>query len=185
MHNYSNPPPEEIARLNALRKLKILDSPYESLFDTITSAASELCRTPIALISFVDEDCQWFKSKIGIDGVSETPRELAFCTHTILSKEILEVTDTHLDERFKNNPLVLGSPNIRFYAGASISLPLGERVGTLCVIDTLPNQLNEFQKVGLEGLARVISQALIIREYNLKAKHGKSSMKIYEGIKPL
>ena len=91
MHHYSNLSEAEQKRLEALRKLKILDSPYESLFDTITRAISEVCLTPIALISFVDEDRQWFKSRVGIDGVSQTPRELGFCAATILSDQILEV----------------------------------------------------------------------------------------------
>lgn len=169
MHRFSNHPPEEIARLQALRKLKILDSPYETMFDHITRATGEICKTPIALISFVDEDRQWFKAKVGLDGVSETPRELAFCADTILTPEILEVPDTHLDERYQDNPLVIGYPHIRFYAGAPIALPLGERIGSLCVIDTKPNKLNEYQKAALEGLAKVISHALLIRDSNLRA----------------
>ncbi len=166
MHHYSNLPIEEQNRLQALRKLRILDSPYESLFDTITRSISQICMTPIALISFVDEDRQWFKSIIGIDGVTQTPRELGFCAATILSDEILEVNDVTVDERFKDNPLVTGNPNVRFYAGAPITLPLGERIGSLCVIDTKPNQLNEYQKAALEGFAKVISQALLIRDVN-------------------
>ena len=169
MHRYSNLSSDEIARLQALRKLKILDSPYETLFDCITRAASEICKTPIALISFVDEDRQWFKAKVGIDGITETPRELAFCADTILSAEVLEVLDTLEDERYKDNPLVLGYPHIRFYAGAPISLPLGERIGSLCVIDTKPGELNQYQKAALEGLAKVISQALLIRDMNARA----------------
>ena len=172
MHRYSNLPNEEIARLQALRKLKILDSPYETLFDCITRAASEICKTPIALISFVDEDRQWFKAKVGIDGITEPPRELAFCADTILTPEVLEVPDTHLDERYQDNPLVTGYPHIRFYAGAPIALPLGERIGSLCVIDTQPNGLNQYQKAALEGLAKVISQALLIRNNNVRANQG-------------
>lgn len=171
MYRFSNLPPEEVARLEALRKLKILDSPYETLFDCITRAAGEICKTPIALISFVDEDRQLFKSKVGIDGISETPRELAFCADTILSAEILEVEDASLDERYKDNPLVLNYPHIRFYAGAPISLPLGERIGSLCVIDTQPNQLNQYQRAALEGLAKVISHALLIRNMNARASN--------------
>ncbi|MES2499512.1 MAG: GAF domain-containing protein [Pseudomonadota bacterium] len=164
MQNHSVLPAVEIKRLAALRRLKISDSPYESLFNTITRAISEICRTPIALISFIEEDRQWFKSNVGLNGITETPIEQAFCAHTILSEQVMEVKDATLDERFKNNPLVTGSPNIRFYAGAPITLPLGERIGSLCVIDTKANQLNECEKAALESFAKVISQTLLIRD---------------------
>ena len=170
MHRYSNLPDEEQKRLEALRKLKILDSTYEYLFDTITRSISEIFKTPIALISFVDEDRQWFKSIVGIDGLTQTPRELGFCAETILSDDILEISDAIVDQRFKDNPLVIGKPYIRFYAGAPITLPLGERVGSLCVIDTKPNLLNEYQKAALTGFAKVISQALLIRDVNSRLK---------------
>lgn len=170
MHRYSNLPDEEQKRLEALRKLKILDSTYEYLFDTITRSISEIFKTPIALISFVDEDRQWFKSIVGIDGLTQTPRELGFCAETILSDDILEICDAIVDQRFKDNPLVIGKPYIRFYAGAPITLPLGERVGSLCVIDTKPNLLNEYQKAALTGFAKVISQALLIRDVNSRLK---------------
>ncbi len=176
MHHYSNLPEEEQKRLEALRKLKILDSPFESLFDTITRSISEVCNTPIALISFADEDRQWFKSIVGIDGVRQTPRELGLCAETILSDEILEICDATVDGRFLDNPLVIGSPYIRFYAGAPISLPLGERIGSLCVIDTKPNKLNEYQKAALAGFAKVISQALLIRDVNSRMTVLKSTV---------
>lgn len=172
MQRFSNLPADEVARLQALRKLKILDSPYETLFDHITRATGEICKTPIALISFVDEDRQWFKAKVGIDGINETPRELAFCADTILTPDVLEIPDTHHDDRYKDNPLVTGYPHIRFYAGAPIALPLGERIGSLCVIDTKPNALNEYQKAALQGLAKVISHALLIRDTNSRVHKG-------------
>lgn len=159
----------EQKRIAALRKLKILDSPYESLFDAITKVASEVCNAPMALISFVDEDRQWFKSKIGFANLAETPKDIAFCAHTIQSQGILEVTDATLDERFSKNPLVTGEPNIRFYAGSPITLPLGEKIGTICVLDCKANQLSVQQKAILEDLAKVIAQVLIIRGNNLRA----------------
>ena len=167
MH-YSNLPTDEVKRLEALRKLKILDSPYEFLFDTITRTISEICNMPIALISFVEQDCQWFKSKIGLDGIIETPLELAFCAHTMLSNETITVQDASLDDRFKDNPLVTGEPYIRFYAGAPIMLPLGERIGALCVMDTQANVLNDYKKTALEGFAKVISQSLLIRDIHAR-----------------
>lgn len=178
MHRYSNLPEEEQNRLRELRQLRILDSPYESLFDVVSRAIMNVCKTPIAIISFVDEDRQWFKSKVGQDGVTLIPRELQFASETILSDETLEVYDATLDERFKDNPLVIGNPHLRFYAGAPITLPLGERIGSLCVIDTIPNQLNEYQKAALEGFAKVISQALLIRDVSSRMTVLNSKEKI-------
>ena len=166
MHHHSNLPEEEQKRLEALRKLQILDSPFESLFTSIKGSIIEVCKTPIALISFVDEDRQWFKSLASVGEVTRTPGELEFCATTIFSDEILEVYDTTVDERFKDNPLVTGNPYIRFYAGAPITLPLGEKIGSLSVIDTRPNLLNEYQRAALTGFAKVISQALLIRDVN-------------------
>lgn len=156
----------ELTRLAALKKLHILDSPFEALFDNITSIASTICETPISLISLVDRDRQWFKSAHGLEFVRETPREHAFCAHTILSEDILEVVDALVDDRFKDNPLVTGSPDIRFYAGAPITMPLGERIGTLCVIDTTTKELSDVQRKALEGLAKLVAQSLTMR-YNL------------------
>lgn len=114
----------EKQRLKALRQLNVLDSPFETIFDTITQLASEVCGTPVALISLVDEHRQWFKSNVGLNGVTETDRSVAFCAHTILTNQILEVPDATQDDRFSENPLVTGNPDIRFYAGAPITLPM-------------------------------------------------------------
>ncbi len=156
----------ELNRIAALKKLHILDSPFEALFDNITSIASTICETPISLISLVDEDRQWFKSAHGLEFVRETPREHAFCAHTILTEDIFEIVDATKDKRFKDNPLVTGSPDIRFYAGAAITMPLGEKIGTLCVIDTSTKELTVLQRKALEGLARLVAQCLTMR-YNL------------------
>ena len=168
MDKYSNLPEQEVKRLKALHQLLILDSPYECLFDTITRATSSVCKTPMALITFVDEDRQWFKSKVGIEGVTETPREGGLCYTTILSNEILEIPDALSDSRFNTNAFITGNPFVRFYAGAPIIMPLGERIGSLCVMDTIPNHLNEYQKLALEGFSKVVAQALLVRNINTK-----------------
>jgi GAF domain-containing protein len=159
---------KEERRLNALLKLKVLDSPFETIFDTITRMASDVCGTPIALISLVDDKRQWFKSNVGLEGVVETPRDISFCQYTIENEGLLEIQDATQDDRFWDNPLVSGHPDIRFYCGAPIKLPLGENIGSICVIDKKPNQLNEYQRKTMEGLAKVVSQLLVLREINLK-----------------
>ena len=171
MPNTSDLPIIKPTKLDTLRRLKIHDSPYESLFNTITRAISEICDMPIAFISFIEEDRQWFKSKIGLDGISETPIEHAFCAYTILSTETMIVQDATRDARFKDNPLVTGETNIRFYAGAPITLPLGERIGSLSVIDTKVNELDGYKIAALEGFAKVISQSLLIRDIHSRASH--------------
>ena len=155
--------PAESARLDALRALMILDTPPDPLFDTLARLAATACNTPVALISLVDEHRQWFLSQVGLPGVHQTPREQAFCAHTILSNGVLEVPDAQQDPRFADNPLVTGAPHIRFYAGAPLLLPNGTRVGTLCVIDQKPGQLDPLQRDALQGLARTVVQALLTR----------------------
>lgn len=159
---------KEQHRLNALLKLKVLDSPFETIFDTVTRIASDVCGTPIALISLLDDKRQWFKANVGLECVTETPRDISFCAHTIEIDDLLEIQDASQDERFWDNPLVTGNPNIRFYCGAPIKLPMGENIGSLCVIDIKPNYLNEHQRKTIEGLAKLVSQLLVLREINLK-----------------
>ncbi len=156
-------PENEERRLAALNEIGILDTPAEREFDDITLLASQICGTPIALVSLVDETRQWFKSRVGLD-VSETPRDQAFCAYTILDPtETMIVEDATTDERFCDNPLVTGEPKIRFYAGAPLltrdQLPLG----SLCVIDREPRDLNFQQLAGLEALARQVSLRLELR----------------------
>ncbi|MCQ4257894.1 PAS domain S-box protein [Stutzerimonas stutzeri] len=148
-------PPRELSRLAALLRYEILDTPDETAFDDFTQLASYLCDTPIALISLVDDHRQWFKSRLGLD-VSETARELSFCTYTIEAPGIFEVNDARLDQRFRDNPLVTGDPHIRFYAGAPLTTPDGYNLGTLCVIDRKPRQLSEAQRGALMRLSRQI-----------------------------
>lgn len=150
----------EEARLAALNTLDVLDSRPEAEFDALVRAASLVCGTPISLISLVDVERQWFKANIGLPGVTETPRDVAFCAHAILGDDIFEIPDATKDPRFFDNPLVVGQPDIRFYAGVPVRLSDGHRVGTLCVIDRQPRLLDDKQREALRCLASAASHAL-------------------------
>lgn len=152
----------EQARLDALQALQIMDTPSEQAFDDLTALASHWLDAPIALVSLLDDQRQWFKSRVGLD-VTETPRELAFCDHTIQDEGLFEIQDAALDPRFQGNPLVTGEPHIRFYAGYPIASPDGQRIGTLCVIDRIPRQLSALQRNTLERLARLAEFQLQLR----------------------
>lgn len=156
---FAPPPIDESERLAALRALQVLDTPSEERFDRITRVAAALFEVPIALVSLVDQDRQWFKSRCGL-GVTETPRNIAFCAHAILSKEILAVPETLLDERFRDNPLVVSDPGIRSYHGAPLQAANGQRVGTLCIIDTRPRQFDADQLARLRDLADIVEAEL-------------------------
>ena len=153
-------PASESARLMALQDLAVLDSGPEAEFDALVKVASMVCGVPISLISLIDTERQWFKANIGLPGVSETPRDIAFCAHAILDSGLFEVPDASQDARFFDNPLVASQPDIRFYAGAPITLSNGHRVGTLCVIDRQPHQLDPHQREILHSLAVAAAQAL-------------------------
>lgn len=155
--------PGEIARLARLHELSILDTAPEPLFDAFVRRAAEVCESPIALITLVDAERQWFKADVGLGGLRETPREYAFCTHTIQSDELMEVPDARDDARFAASPFVRDDPGVRFYAGAPLILPCGERVGSLCVLDVHPRRLNEAQRRELVALAGLVTQALTMR----------------------
>ncbi|GAB3181017.1 GAF domain-containing protein [Telluribacter humicola] len=144
----------EQERLLELSKYNIMDTPPDDELDELAQIASVIFNTPISLVSLVDEKRQWLKAKVGID-IEETPRQNSFCQHALHSpNEVLVVNDALDDERFKNNPLVLDSPNIRFYAGAPIETPQGAVLGTLCIIDDKPRCLSDFQKKALQLLAK-------------------------------
>ncbi len=157
-------PEDEDLRLAALQALHVLDTAPEPQFQSLVRAASEVCGTPISLISLVDRDRQWFKANHGLEPATQTPREQAFCAHAILGDELLEVTDATVDDRFSDNPLVTDDPHIRFYAGVPLVLSGGERVGTLCVIDRQPRVLNAVQQRVLAELARVAVSLLESRD---------------------
>lgn len=159
-------PPNEDARLLALYRLDVLDTPREQNFDDIAQLAMSICEVPIAVVSLVDRDRQWFKSCLGLDA-TETPRDVAFCAHAILTpEETLIVEDATCDPRFADNPLVADAPYIRFYAGAPLIAKNGEALGTLCVVDYRPRQLNELQKTTLKLLSKQVIQLLQLRETN-------------------
>jgi K+-sensing histidine kinase KdpD len=156
------PHPQEDARLDALARLEILDTPPEAGFDDLTRLASTLCGTPIALVSLSDRYRQWFKSRIGLD-TPEAPRDLAFCAHAILGEELFVVPDTRRDGRFEDNPLVVGQSNMRFYAGIPIKGLGGLNMGTLCVIDHQPRELTPEQQEALAVLGRQVEAQMLLR----------------------
>ena len=153
-------PQDEEARLNALRSLNVLDTPSEERFDRLTRLAKRMFDVPIALVSLVDENRQWFKSCIGLN-VSETPRDISFCGHAILGNEIFIIPDATEDERFSDNPLVLNEPYIRFYAGCPLRYLDGSMLGTLCIIDTQPRVLNREDLDALKDLAELAEHELM------------------------
>jgi diguanylate cyclase (GGDEF)-like protein len=159
----SDPDVVEANRLQALEAYNVLDSESEDSFDRITRLASYALRVPIALVSLVDENRQWFKSRQGL-GAEETPRDISFCTHAIQKNCPLVVTDATQDQRFRNNPLVKGDPNIRFYAGMPLCTPGGHNIGTLCVIDTMPRELSAAEIDVLSDLAKLVVDELELRQ---------------------
>lgn len=171
-------PANEIARLQALRDLSLLDTPAEERFDRLTRIAQHILQVPIALVSLINADRQWFKSRQGLDA-QEIHRDISFCGHAILRPDVLVVADAVADQRFADNPLVLGAPSIRFYAGAPLTLSSGECVGTLCVIDRQPRQVTRAQLAALQDLAACVVEEL---EQARQRQDAKKSAQLVESI---
>lgn len=168
-------PANEAGRLDALYSYEVLDTSPEEDFDALTRLASYICEAPISLVSLIDSQRQWFKSKVGLQ-VPETPREISFCSYAILQSEVFEVEDARLNEIFRNNPLVIGDPNIRFYAGAPLINADGFSLGTLCIIDTVPRHLTDRQKDALQTLAREVVSHLELRRAKLALQDEKDKL---------
>jgi two-component system, cell cycle sensor histidine kinase and response regulator CckA len=154
----------EARRLKVLWQYDVLDTVPEEVFDDLTELAARICEAPIALISLIDEDRQWFKAKVGVT-LNETSRDISFCAHAIKHHDLFIIPDATQDERFANNPLVISDPKIRFYAGAPLITPDGYALGTLCVIDKVPRDLRPEQKQALRVLARHVMMQLELRRH--------------------
>jgi GAF domain-containing protein len=175
---------QEEKRLAALARYRVLDTQTEQAYDDIVKAASFVCGTPIALVSLIDERRQWFKARVGLD-VAETPREQAFCVHTIAQMSTLVVEDATQDARFAENPLVTGEPKIRFYAGAPLVTPEGFGLGSLCVIDRQARRLDSKQIEILEALARVVVNALELRLVSRDLADQLAQVRTLTGLLPI
>jgi GAF domain-containing protein len=161
---------KESARLNALRRYAILDSPPEAVFDTITGMAARLLGTPIALISLVDHERQWFKSCHGVE-LHETLRAGSMCGLAVCGDGVLEIPDARADRRFAKSPLVTGPPHIRFYAGAPLTTEDGHNIGVLCVIDSTPRSLSPDQRLLLLDLAGIVVELIRLHSFSLDLRN--------------
>jgi len=166
MHMMTPPiPSNEPKRLKVLWQYEVLDTVPEEVFDDLTELAARICEAPIAMISLVDENRQWFKSKIGIT-LGETSRDISFCAYAITQPGLFIVPDAAQDRRFANHPFVISEPNIRFYAGAPLITPDGHALGTLCVLDKVPRELTHDQRQALRILAHHVVSQLELRRHS-------------------
>ncbi len=162
-------PPDEKQRLRDLHRYAVLDTAPEDSLDHLAQLAAQICETPIALISLVDANRQWFKARVGIS-VNEMARDIAFCAHAIMHRGLFEVKDALRDERFADNPLVVAEPGIRFYAGETLVTPDNHAIGTLCVIDRVPRELTPEQVIALRVLCEQVMAQLELRRRLLETK---------------
>lgn len=165
-------PRNEKKRLKVLWEYQVLDTIPEEVFDDLTELAARICEAPIALITLVDEDRQWFKSRVGVS-VNETSRDISFCGHAICQTDLFIVPDATKDARFSRNPLVTSDPKIRFYAGAPLISPDGYALGSLCVIDKVPRELRTEQKQALRILARHVMTQLELRRHSHQLENAR------------
>lgn len=179
-------PPDEAERLAALIRYGVLDTDFEPCFDRLTRLASRLFGTPIALISLIDQNRQWFKAATGVS-VRSTPRDVAFCSHAILGDDVFIVPDAEADARFNTNPLVTGDPNVRFYAGAPLRTPEGYNLGTFCVIDTnARSDLGPEDQSVLKDFADTVIELLELRSDLRAARRARTDIdKSLERLRPL
>lgn len=162
-------PERERERQASLDRLGIIDTAEEKVIDNLTELAATICDVPISLVSLIDKDRQWFKSRFGLDAI-ETPREDAFCAHAVVQDDIFVIEDATRDKRFANNNLVKGDPKIRFYAGAPLSIDDGLNIGTLCVIDTKPRELTATQRKALGVLRDTVAAQFELRRARMEVE---------------
>lgn len=174
---------QESARLEALRSYDILDTEHEDDFDRITKLASIICEVPISLITLIDENRQWFKSKAGLDSdVNEIALDISFCQYVIQGTTFFEVEDAITDIRFKENPFVVGPPKVRFYGSIPLIDPAGHALGALCVVDTVPNKLSERQQEALELLAQEVIEKIVSRKTKRENRHATLFFRLSDQI---
>ena len=175
---YPSKPENESLRIASLKELQIINTEPEAKYDNIAHLASYICDVPVSLITLIAEENQWFKAKIGTD-LCENDRNISFCSHAILKPhDLMEVQDTLLDPRFKDNPMVTSNLNIRFYAGMPLKSNNGEAIGTLCIIDTKPHSLDDKQKEALKALAKQVESLFELRRQNLELEKIKRDLNI-------
>jgi GAF domain-containing protein len=177
-------PANEADRLEALRRYRILDTAPEAEFDDIVQLASFICQSPMALVSLVDSERQWFKARIGVEA-AQTDREFSFCAHTICDCKTLIVEDATKDARFADNPLVTGEMHLRFYAGAPLVTSDGLGIGSLCVLDRSPRTLTKEQTDALEKLSRIVVSRLELRRASAELARALENVKILGGLLPI
>ena len=177
-------PAEEAARLEALRSYDVAGTGAERAYDDVVLLASQICDTPVAAVSFLESDHQWFKAELGLD-VTRLPLERSLCAHTIVEKKVLVVPDARRDERFAEHPLVTGAPHLRFYAGAPLVTAEGLALGTLCVIDKKPRKLSPAQRKALRALSRQVMNLLELRRTAARLKESETRFRAFMDNGPM